>query len=270
MKFKMFIFILLISICLPYKSALSESRLPQKKIKITVTTSHLANLVNEICKDKVEIITMIQPTMCPSNNDIDPVLMKKIAKSNIILYHSWQPWVKSLKFKIGNLGIVYREFQTEGNLMIPYINVRGAEEIKNLFVVWDADNKNYYEQNFLNYIFKVNHLADEIAKNNVKRYDTKVACNNRISDFVQWLGFEVVIEYGKSEDIPSSEMMKLAKKIKTNKVKIIVDNLQVGTDIGRILSKDLKLKHIVISNFPLGNSYINTLKDNVAKLDKGL
>lgn len=270
MKIKFFIFILLISIFLPYQSIFSESRLPPKKIKITVTTSHLANLVNEICKDKVEIITIIQPTMCPSNNDIDPVLMKEIAKSNIILYHSWQPWVKSLKYKIDNLGIVYREFQTDGNLMIPYINVRGAEEIKNLFIIWDADNKDYYEQNFLNYIFKVNHLAGEIAKNNTKRYSTKIACNNKISDFIQWLGFDVVIEYGKSEDMSSSEMMKLSKKIKTNKVKMIVDNLQVGTDIGRILSKDLKLKHIIISNFPLGGSYINTLKDNVKKIDKGL
>ncbi|MFA7074647.1 MAG: zinc ABC transporter substrate-binding protein [Endomicrobiaceae bacterium] len=270
MKIKFFILILLTSVFFYAADCQADSRLPEKKIKITVTTSHLANLVNEICKDKVDITTMIQPTMCPSNNDIDPVLMKKIAKSNIILYHSWQPWVKSLKYKIGNLGIVYREFETDGNLMIPYINVRGAEEIKDLFIVWDADNKKFYEKNFLNYIFRVNHTAGEIARNNSKRYGIKAVCNNRISDFLQWLGFDVVAEYGKSEDMPPSEMIKLSKTIKVKKAKIIIDNLQVGTDIGRVLSKDLKLKHVVISNFPLGGSYINTLKDNISKIDKDL
>ncbi len=270
MRNKLFFSILIISFYIMCGQSFADSRLPAKKIKITVTTSHLANLVNEICKDKVDIITIIQPTMCPSNNDIDPVLMKEIAKSNIILYHSWQPWVKNLKYKIGNLGIVYREFETDGNLMIPYINVRGAEEIKDLFIVWDADNKKFYEQNFLNYVFKVNHVAGEIAKNTSKRYNIKVVCNNKISDFLQWLGFDVVTEYGKSEDMPPSEMIKLSKTAKTKKVKLIIDNLQVGTDIGRVLSKDLKLKHIIISNFPLGGSYINTLKDNVAKIDKEL
>ena len=31
-----------------------------------------------------------------------------------------------------------------------------------------------------------------------------------------------------------------------------------------------KIKHAVISNFPLGNSYFSTLKDDISKIDKAL
>ena len=52
--------------------------------------------------------------------------------------------------------------------------------------------------------------------------------------------------------------------------KYVVDDLQAGTDTGRALSTDLKIKHIVISNFALGHSYINTLKSNIEKINKVL
>lgn len=270
LKFKLFVLALAGLLLIPCTTASAARKLPVEKIKVAVTTSHLANLVNEICKEKVEITTILQPTTCPSNYDIDAVMMKKISRSNIILYHSWQPWVKKLKFEISNLGIVYRDLKTDGNLMIPYINIRGAQEIKDLFVIWDSDNKDYYEKNFLEYVFKVSQLADEISRGNVYRRSKKAVCQDKIADFMQWLGFDVVAEYGKTEDIPPSEMMRLSKIIRKNKVAIVVDNLQTGTDIGRTLSGDLKIKYAVISNFPLGGSYVLTLKDNISKIDKAL
>ena len=87
---------------------------------------------------------------------------------------------------------------------------------------------------------------------------------------MQWLGFDVVIVYGNPNNLSSLDLTKISNKIKDNNVKYIVDNLQVGTDIGRTLSKELNLKQIIISNFALGNSYINTLKNNIEKIDKVL
>ena len=244
--------------------------LPVKKIKIAVTTSSLSCLINEICKDKVELKTIIPSSMCPGSYDIDAQTVKDISKSNIILYHYWQPWAKKLKLKIANFGTVYREIKTEGNFMIPYINLRAAKEITDLFCIWDRDNKDFYEKNFFDYSFKLGYIAEEIAKNNIDINHTKIACNTQIASFMEWLGFDVVVKYSNSANISSGDMAFLVKKIKKEKVKYIVDNLQAGTDIGRTLAQDLKLKHIVISNFPLANSYINTLKNNIEKINKAI
>jgi len=248
----------------------SYSPLPDKKIKIAVTTSNLSTLLKEICKDKIDVLTIIPTTMCPGNYDIDAKTIKEINRCNVILYHSWQPWVRNLKGKTTNLGLVYREIKTEGNLMIPYINLRAAKELLDLLSIWNQDNKDFYEKNFLDYTFRLNFISDEIIKNGTNKYNKKIVCNTKIKSFLEWLGFEVVATYGKTSNISSSEMLMLTKKIKKEKVKYVIDNLQAGTDIGRSLSEDLNLKHIVISNFALGNSYINTLKNNIEKINKAL
>ena len=268
MKFKFLIFAL-IFMFIP-SITFSAQNLPAKKIKIAVTTSNLYCLVNEICKDKVEIKTIIPSTVCPSTYDIDAQTIKDISKSNIILYHYWQPWVKSLKLKIANFGIVYREIKTEGNFMIPYINLRAAKEITDLFCIWDQDNKEFYEKNFLDYSFRINFLTEEIIKNGYNKYNKKIVCNSQISTFMEWLGFDVAVKYSTASNLSANDMAFLIKKIKKEKIKYVVDNLQAGTDIGRRLAEDLKLTHTVISNFPLANSYINTLKNNIEKINKAI
>ena len=260
--------ILSVVICLFVLFAQNTFAREQKKLKVAVTTSHLSTLMHEICGDKVDVVTILEPTVCPSHNDIDAKKMKEISTSNILLYHSWQPWAKDLKYKIASLEILYKEFKTEGNLMIPYINVRAAEELKDIFVIIDSDNKKFYEDNFIKYVFKVNQLSDEIMRKHTSSRNVKIVCNVMISDFMKWLGFDVVAEYPASDKISPSQMAELIKKIKKLKVNYVVDNLQTGTDVGRVLNKDLNLKHITISNFPLGNSYIYTLKDNISKIDK--
>lgn len=271
MKLKIKNLLSLIIVILACQICFAVRELPVKKIKVAVTTSHLASIVQEICQDKVQIINIIPPTICPSVYDMDVATLKEMSKANVIMYHnSQQKWIKELRYKIYKLGIVYRGIKTEGNFMIPYINLRAAEEIKDLFIIWDSDNKDFYETNFINYAYKINTLSEEISQNHSIRYNQKIICHSRIEDFLQWLGFDVVMKYNKAENITPAEMKMLEKKAKKENVTMIIDNLQVGTDVGRVLSKDLNIKHVVISNFPLGNSYFSTLKDNISKIDKAL
>ncbi len=269
MKNKLFILFFLLFLCPNIIFAYYPTQ--KKKIKITATTSNIATLIKEICKDKVNVTTIIPATLCPYNYDADAKTIKKISNSNIIIYHSWQQeWMNDLKYKITNLGIVYRQLQTEENLMIPYINLQAANEFFELISIWDKDNKAFYEKNFLDYTFKINFICEQIKKNGYKRYNKKVVCHSKLKTFMEWLGFDVVMIYGKPDKLSSLDLAKISKKIKENNVKYIVDNLQVGTDIGRTLSKKLNVKQIVISNFALGNSYINTLKNNIKKIDNAL
>ena len=248
----------------------SYSSVHDKKIKIAVTTSNLSTLLNEICKDKIDVITIVPTSISPDGYDINAETIKELNKCNIVIYQNSQSWVKNLKWKTTNLGLIYRELKTDGNLMIPYTNLKAAQELFELLSVWDQNNKTFYEKNLLEYSFKVNFIANEIIKNATNKHNKKAVCNNKISSFLEWLGFDIVATYGKSSNMSSSEMSFLTRKIKTEKVKYVIDNLQVGTDIGRTLSNNLNIKHIVVSNFALGNSYINTLKNNIEKIDKAL
>ncbi len=240
--------------------------LMEKKLKIVVTTSHFSGLITEICKNKVELKTLIPASLCPETFDIDAKTIKEVSQSNAVLYHYRQSWVKNLKYKISKFGIVYREIKIKGNFMVPEINLTAAKEFTDLFSVWDEKNKDFYEKNFVDYKNKVTSVSEKILKDFQKFNGTKIVCNRQISPFFKWLGMDVAAEYETSSDISAADMVSLTRKIKQENICYIADNLQSGTDIGRILSEELKINHIVISNFPLANSYINTLKSNAENI----
>lgn len=240
------------------------------KITITVTTSDIYQIVKEIGGDKVDVQMIIQPVICPSNYDITPRVVERTENSNLVLNHKWETWIEKLKVRAGQRGILYKQLQTEGNWMIPYIHVRAADEIKEMLSYMDADNVKYYEDNFTDYIFRINFTADAIRKQLESAYGMKAVSNDKIKDFLEWIGFEVVATYGKSEELTAKRLAYLVKEGKKRKVRIIVDNLQAGAGTGRELADNIDAKQCVISNFPIGNSYINTLKDNAKRLLKAM
>ena len=51
------------------------------------------------------------------------------------------------------------------------------------------------------------------------------------------------------------------------RVALVVDNLQSGPNTGKQIAEDIGAAHVTLSNFPLKGSFIETLEENVAKLE---
>ena len=241
------------------------------KMTITVTTANIGEIVKTVGGDKVDVAILLKPLSCPSNNDITPEMVERAKKSNLILSHKWEKWLNKLKIEAGDRGKLYKQVETEGNWMIPHIHIRAAEEILILLSRLDIENSGYYEQNYTEYVYNINSAAKTIQKEiGDEAYGVKVVSNEMIKDFLESYGFEVVATYGKQEDLTAKKMAYLLSEGKKHSVKIVVDNLQSGAGTGRELAESIGAKQAVISNFILGKSYINTLKDNVLRLQKVL
>ncbi|MDR1940720.1 MAG: metal ABC transporter substrate-binding protein [Endomicrobium sp.] len=254
--------------CLSFAAPYSD---PNKtKMNITVTTANIGEIVKAVGGDKVDVYIMIKPLMCPSDYDITPQAVEKAEKSNLILSHKWEKWVNKLKLEVGDLGKLYKTIETDGNWMIPYIHIRAAEEIKSLLVSLDEENAKYYEENYTQYAYEVNFAASVVKKELEKAYGVKVMSNFQVKDFLENYGFDVVAVYGKSGELSAKRLSYLIKEGKKDKIKLVIDSLQMGASAGRELAKNTGAKQIAISSFILGKSYVNTLKDNVARLKKAL
>lgn len=242
------------------------------KMTITVTTANIGEIIKEIGGDKVDVEIMLKPIACPSNNDITPEMVKRVEKSNLILSHPWEKWINRLKAEAGDRGKLYRQVETEGNWMIPYIHIRAAEELKNLLVRLDIENAAYYEDRYTDYAYRVSFTGEAMTKEltDAGAYGKKVIANERIKDFLEQYGFDVIATYGKAEELTAKKLAFLISEGKKQGVKIIVDNLQAGAGTGRELAQNLGAKQAVISNFILGKSYINTLRDNVGRLKRAI
>lgn len=241
------------------------------KMIITVTTANIGEIVKAIGGDKVDVTILLKPLSCPGNVDITPEMAEKAKKSNLILSHKWERWINKLMLEAGDRGKLYKQIETEGNWMVPHIHIRAAEEIMELLSNLDIENSGYFEHNYTEYAYNINFAAKAIQKDlGEKAYGVKVISNDKIKDFLESYGFEVVATYGKQEELTAKKMAYLLGEGKKNEVKIVVDNLQAGAGTGRELAGSLGAKQTVISNFVLGKSYVNTLKDNVLRLQQAM
>ncbi|MFH1259158.1 MAG: metal ABC transporter substrate-binding protein [Elusimicrobiota bacterium] len=239
------------------------------KIKVVTTTTHLGSIAAQIGKEKIEVIILVPGSMCPGHFDMEPVTMKKISRSKLLISHSWEKWIENLLAKIDNKNILKKQISTQGNWMIPEVNVKAAAEVAGLFSETDVLNKGYYQKNLKDYASKVEMLRKKI-KTKTQYEGIKALCSEQQKDFLLWLGLDIVKTYGRPEDLNIRELANIMALAKKEKTRLVVDNLQSGANAGLQLAKDLKIKHVTLSNFPLEDSYFKTLENNIETIDKAL
>jgi zinc transport system substrate-binding protein len=92
------------------------------------------------------------------------------------------------------------------------------------------------------------------------------------AEFVAWAGLEVLRSYGRSEDMSTRKVARLIDELRGRSLAGVVDNYQSGSDAGLPLALELKVPHVVLSNFPgsttANRDYFSLLRDNADQLLK--
>ncbi|MDR2191493.1 MAG: metal ABC transporter substrate-binding protein [Endomicrobium sp.] len=240
------------------------------KITIAVSNINIGEITRAIGGKKVEVFIIVNSLLQPDFVELTPEIIREVEKSNLILSVENEKWINKLKIEAGTLGRIYKTLKTEGDWMIPHIHARAADEIKTILCTLDEENAQYYEENCLKYLYAADFAASAVKKELASAYGVKVIANSQIKSFLESYGFEIVGSFGKPKDLTKKRFEYLLKEGKKQKVKIVVDNLQISAATGGDLAKSLGAKHIALSGNILGKSYVNTLKENAARLKKAL
>ena len=81
---------------------------------------------------------------------------------------------------------------------------------------------------------------------------------------------DIVFAYRRAGELTPGMMAEAIKQAKHEQVRLIVDNLQSGSDVGLAIAEEVNTKHIVLTNFPLGNSYPEALAQNFSTVVQAL
>jgi len=235
-------------------------------IKIIATTSLIGAIARAIGKDKVDIITIVPAGMCPGHFDIKPGDIASMLDAKILLSHGWEKWITRLASSIENKKLVTKTIGIDGNWMVPTIHKRAANEITKIFCEVDPLNKYWYEKNLGDYTRTIDSTVAQLRELIKKLQDTKVICSDYQTDFLNWLGLEIIATYGRSEELTPKKLANLIEIGKKETVQIVVDNLQSSSKVGEQIAKEIGAAHVILTNFPLSNSYIVSLKENVKKI----
>jgi zinc transport system substrate-binding protein len=163
-----------------------------------------------------------------------------------------------------------------GNWLIPDNYVRASRLVAKALGEADPKGASYYKARLKTLEAECGAVAAD-AKARAKRAGasrTKVICADQQCELVEWLGFDVAMTYGRSDELTPKVLSDLARTGRAARVRLVIDNLQSGPTTGRQLAADIGAAHVSLSSFPGGfkgtDTWQRLIRDNVNRLMQGL
>ncbi|MEM2939061.1 MAG: metal ABC transporter substrate-binding protein [Candidatus Bathyarchaeia archaeon] len=237
--------LLILSAILP--SAAAEEG---EKPIIVCTTNVLGSIVKEIAGEDVDIIVLVNPSLCPADYDIKPSDIYALSNAKILFYHDIpgeKPWLRNLIEAAGNENLM--QVKVPGTYNTPTgakscIKIIGG----NLSIALSKD----FSSKVSSMLDAVDYVANEIRSEAQSLGVEKVSviCMNWQKTFVEWVGFKVVATYNPPETLSAGDIANIIDKARNESAALIIDNLQISAEFGASIASEVGAVHVVLTNFP--------------------
>ena len=268
---KRFLFVIAIAfVCM------TAGHVSAEELKVIAGTSLEEDIVTDLLPNRAIIVTLIPGSSCPGHNDLKAADIIFASSADVALLHTFQmnlPQIKNIFTSANNKNLRIEAISAVGNWMAPPVQAQATIQISQILSEikpeWAKDIKTR-TNNRLNRIEAAEISAKKILS---PLHNRKVIAAKMQADFVSWAGFTVISEYERAENMSPKAIIKLLESAQGEKIIGVIDNLQSGADAGFPLANELKVPHLVLSNFPGSlqgvNDYFDLLDYNV-KILSGL
>ena len=277
-KFKVLIIgILVLSLVIASILGGCESAKPSQ-IKAVTSTSLIAQIVERVGGDMVNVVNIIPPAQCPGHFDVKPGDMLELADAELFLLHGWQGEMFSQDLiasadnpdlTVVNINVKVGE---NTNWMTPPVQQAAVDKITTALAEVDTENSAAYQQSAAELKDKIEDKEAEIEVKLAKEdlASINVMCSDMLVGFVRWIGLNIVATYGESDSLTSQVVRELVDTGREEKVTLIIDNLQSGQDAGAGLAEELGCQRIILSNLPRGfddtETWEKAIDENVKRI----
>jgi len=230
------------------------------QLKVVTSISLIAQIVERVGGDLVDVVNIIPPAQCPGHFDVKPGDIQKLADADLFLLGGWQGEMFSQELidsaNNPDLTVVVLGIPSnpQSNWMTPPVQQKAVEEITIALSQVDNSNSAAYQESAAEYRDQIETKATEIketlAGENLSNIN--VICSGMQAAFLKWVGLDVVVFYGRPDSLTPQVVKDLVDKGREAKVTLIIDNLQSGQDAGAGVAEELGCARIILSNFPGG------------------
>jgi len=240
------------------------------KLKVVTTTSLLAQIVERVGGDLVDVVNILPPAQCPGHFDVKPGDIQKLADADLFLLHGFQGekfaeeliasannpnlTVVSLDVKAPVTPPNWRPPPPPANYMVPAVQLEATDKVAAALSQVDTENSAVYQNSATDYkeMIAAKEAKIKAKLNQVNPSGVSVICGGMQARFVQWVGLNIVTTYGRPDSLTPQVVKELVDKGREAKVTLIIDNLQSGKGAGAGIAEELGCKRIILSNFPGG------------------
>ena len=239
----------------------------KENLQVVTSTSLLAQIVERLGGEKVDVINIIPPAQCPGHFDVKPSDIQMLADADIFLMHGWQgeKFSEDLIASANNPDLSVFKVDVQGNWMTPQVQTQAIDIITGIIGQADADNSAEFQKNAGDFKASVNtagaEMADKLAGAGVSGIN--VMCAEQQAGFVQWAGFNIVATFGRPDSLTPQVVKELVDTGREGKVTLIIDNMQSGQDAGKGIAEELGSARVILSNFPGGYDNTGTWEETI-------
>ena len=258
MRKKILIGVLIAAVMGALVTALALTQHASPSVDIMASSSFIANIVQDIADDKLEVRTIIPPGTCPGHYVIEPGEIKALANSKALFIHNYQQNYQNIIGLIeaaDNPDLVITVLNVTGNWMVPTIQTEGVTKIAQALGEIYPESASYYQGNATERIQAILDKGEDVRSElkGAGVEGVKVLCAEMQAGFVSWAGFDVVATFGRLEDLSPADIDQLITEANQADVALVIDNLQSGSaTLGAAMEQDIKAIPVTISNFPGG------------------
>lgn len=230
------------------------------QLKVVTSTALIAQIVERVAGEKVDIVNIIPPAQCPGHFDVSPGDIQKLADADLFLLHGWQgeKFSEELIASANNPELTVVQINVKvgenTNWMAPAVQQAAVDKIVDALIQVDSENSAAYRDSADEYKGKIAAKETEIkailADKNLSRIN--VLCNEQQTGFVQWMGLNIVALYGRADSLTPQVVKDLVDKGREENVVLVIDNLQSGEDAGKGIAEELGCQRLIFTNFPGG------------------
>ena len=230
------------------------------RLKVVTSISLMAQIVERVGGDLVDVVNIIPPAQCPGHFDVKPSDIQKLADADLFLLGGWQGELFSQELidaaNNPDLTVVTLDIPSnpQSNWMTPSVQQEATEKITAALSRVDTENSAAYQDSAAVYKDKIEAKAVEIkarlAGQNLSGIN--VICSGMQAAFLKWMGLNVVAFYGRPDSLTPQVVKELVDKGRQENVTLIIENMQSGQDAGAGVAEELGCRRIILSNFPGG------------------
>ena len=244
------------------------------KLQLVTSTSLLAQIVERVGGENVDVINVIPPAQCPGHFDVKPGDIQMLASADLFLMHGWQgeKFTDDLIASADNPDLNVFKVDVPGNWMTPQVQIQAIDIIAGIISQADAEHSAEFQKNADDFKASVNAMGAEMAEKlaEANTAEINVLCADQQPGFVQWAGFNIVAIFGRPDSLTPQVVKELVDKGREGEVTLIIDNMQSGKDAGAGIAEELGSARVILSNFPGGyegtETWEKTIEYNVALL----
>ncbi len=269
---------------------------PLEKINVVTSISVLEDFVKEIGGEKVEVKTLITGLETPHTFSPKPKDKINLLSSDIFFKVGLglESWVdKLLDSAPDELLIVdtsegvevidsHEDHDHLGNPHIwldPENAITMARHIADALIAKNPENKDYFEERYIEYTKKIRKVSDELKKRVEMLEDKRVVVFPASYPYLlKAFGFETVatVEEVHGQEISAKRLAEIIKVIREEKVKLVIAECQFSDKDARTICEESGAEIVYLTPllapqiFPETKDYIGMIRYNVGEIVRAL